>query len=96
MTFDKSMKSAKTLIEIVGIVRKLKSDKKLSLKSPLDTMTVLIDTLEMVDAIKANDQLLKGVTHARLIEYKANGAGGTSALHEKDGLWHAIVATEKE
>lgn len=95
MAFQSSMPVADAIIGIVGTARKLKSEQKLSLKNPLAVMTVVAPSLEFADALKANDQILKGVTHAAQIDYQSNGAN-QSSITEKDGQWFAVIATENE
>ena len=81
------------VIAIATQVRKLKSEKQLSLKTPLTTMNVFVQMAvlsEKLDQLKQHDQLIRGVTQAVAITYQT-GENQTSSLTEKDGSWHADV-----
>jgi len=84
------------VITIATQVRKLKSEKQLSLKTPLTTMNVFMQTAALsdkIEKIKQHDQLIRGVTQAVSINYHA-ADNQTSLLTEKDGAWHAEVVIE--
>lgn len=84
------------VIAIATQVRKLKSEKQLSLKTPLATMNIFMKTATLskeLDQLKQHDQLIRGVTQAIMVHYQeANGQ--SSELVEKDGVWHANVVIE--
>ncbi len=81
------------VITIATQVRKLKSEKQLSLKTPLTTMNVFVKMTalsEKLNQLKQHDQLIRGVTQAITITYQTDN-GQTSALTQTDGTWHADV-----
>lgn len=55
------------IINIVTQVRKLKSENKLSLNTPVSTLNIVCDNQDMALQIPAHEQLIKGVTHAQEI-----------------------------
>lgn len=84
------------IIAIAAQVRKLKSEKQLSLKTPLTTMNVFVKMAvlsEKLDLLKQHDQLIRGVTQAVAITYQMDD-NQTSLLTEKDGTWHANIVIE--
>jgi len=60
---------AESMIAIVAQVRKLKSDRQLSLKTPLNNLTIGVETKEVGENLRKYDQIIKGVTQALAIDY---------------------------
>jgi valyl-tRNA synthetase len=84
------------VITIATQVRKLKSEHQLSLKTPLTTMNIFVETAALsdkLDQLKQHDQLIRGVTQAVSITYQTHN-NQTSLLTQKDDTWHADVVIE--
>ena len=88
--FEKSAAIMNTIINLVGQVRKLKTEQQLSLKVPLATLTIYAETDTLLDQIKKHEQLIIGITQAQDIRYKVDKLE-TAELKEKDGQWHAKI-----
>ena len=81
-----------TIINLVGQIRKLKTEQQLSLKVPLTSLTIYAETDMLLDQIKEHEQLIIGITQAQDLRYKVDKLE-TAELKEKDGQWHAKVTT---
>jgi valyl-tRNA synthetase len=84
------------VITVATQVRKLKSEKQLSLKTAVAVLNIFVKTNSLsnkTDQLKQHDQLIRGVTQAVSINYHA-ADNQTSLLTEKDGAWHAEVVVE--
>ncbi|HBL98887.1 TPA: valine--tRNA ligase [Candidatus Dependentiae bacterium] len=88
-SFPKSVINAGHLLTIVSQVRKLKSDKNLSLKTELADCIIIAPT-EITEFLKTQEGTLKGVTSAHLMTY-ATTSTGTSFLEEREGIWRATI-----
>lgn len=53
-----------SVIAIASQVRKLKSEKQLSLKTPITTMKIFVKNDQLCNALAQHDQLIRGVTQA--------------------------------
>jgi ABC-type transporter Mla subunit MlaD len=88
------------IIGITAQVRKLKSENKLSLKTPLATLHIFAQSQELIDAIAQHDQLIRGITQAVQTVYTSKPSPFALSLSkgneikEVDGLWSAWVTTE--
>ncbi len=78
---------------IVGMVRKLKTGKQLSLNTPLATLRI-ISPMSLQKNLTHHEQLLKGVTRATTIEY-ATAATAESTLEGSENNWQAMVFVDK-
>lgn len=101
--FEESAQLAQQITTIAGQARKLKTEKQLSLKVPLATLTIASTNAHLLDKLKAHEQLIFGVTHAQKISYvcEARNSGIESAGVEKVGeveqeLWHAVISLETQ
>jgi valyl-tRNA synthetase len=81
------------VIAIATQMRKLKSEKQLSLKTPIATMKILVSNNDLGDALAEHDQLIRGVTQALEITYAIH-AGQNPELIESEGTWQAQVVLE--
>ena len=89
-TFESQAAIMRTVIEVVSQVRKLKTERQLSLKTPLATLQIFAPTQTACDALAEHDQLIRGITQAAEINYKENN-NQLNQLTELDGAWHAHV-----
>ena len=60
----------KAIIDLVNHVRKLKTEHQLSLKTDIASLTIYCTDQKVLDALKKQEQLIKGITRAQAIEYK--------------------------
>jgi valyl-tRNA synthetase len=88
--FETESSVMNNVIAIATQVRKLKSEKQLSLKTSIETMTVFVQSNDLSDALVEHDQLIRGVTQAVTVTY-AIADNQTSQLVDSDGSWHAQV-----
>ena len=91
--FENEAEVMDSVISIATQVRKLKSEKQLSLKTPFATMKVFAQDSELLEALASHDQLIRGVTQALEITYQERTTH-ESHLKEVDGIWHAQVVLE--
>ena len=94
-TADFSNEAAMTnqLVEIVGIIRKLKSEHKLSLKVALEKVSIHSKDASVLDRIASLESVLIGVTHAKAVEYSkgSEDRAGEHVLHDRDGLFEVDI-----
>ncbi len=88
--FEQSAALMETLIELISTIRKLKTEKQLSLKVPLATLTVTTPDEHLLHKIMAHEPLIKGVTHAQEIKYTADPSQPPS-IHQLDDTWIATI-----
>ncbi len=80
------------VIEIVSTVRKLKSEKQISLKTEIEQLNFYSEKKELLNKFKKQENLLRGITHAKEIGYKLGttiivGTINKSTIEQKDGNW---------
>ncbi len=74
-----------TIISIVGTIRKLKTEKQLSLKVPIEKLTLHVANQELIEPLKQHEQLIRGVVHAK--EFVYNKGTGSNSIEDRNGLW---------
>ncbi len=79
-----------SIIHIVNQARKLKSENKLSLNFPLELITIIVQDSELMSHIANNEQLIKGVMHAKHIACQM-GTGLISRLDMSNESASAII-----
>jgi valyl-tRNA synthetase len=89
-TFEQSKAIATNIMTLVSQVRKLKTERQLSLKTALTTLTICVPTKESVDNLQAYEKIIKGVTQALEIRYKLSEAKEATISGEGE-TFHAIV-----
>jgi len=98
--FEHEAEIMTAVIAIATQIRKLKSEKQLSLKTPLTTMNVFVatnslrHTTNLRDALAEHDQLIRGITQAITVNYKEY-TDEASLLIEKDDSWYANVVIKE-
>jgi len=90
MLSPKNAELGDLLIAIVGAVRRMKTEKQLSLKAPLTSLTIHSVHGETLKALLQHEQLLKGVIHADTISY-ATGDVEKSTLTMEHEVWFATL-----
>lgn len=76
------------VLDVVTQVRKFKSDHQLSLKVDIATLT-LSAAPEILEVLKTQEALLKGVTRALEIIYTRDE--NISHMEQRDNSWHAVI-----
>ncbi len=80
----------KYVLNIIGQVRKIKTEHQLSLRTDLATMSIYLPQSELLDALKKQEQLLKGTTRALAISY-INEERNQSELVQQNETFHAYI-----
>jgi len=91
--FESEAEVMNSVIAIATQVRKLKSEKQLSLKTPIASMKIFTSNSTLSEALAQHDQLIKGVTQALEIAYLEH-TGQVLELIETESQWHAQVIVE--
>jgi valyl-tRNA synthetase len=82
------------ILDIVAQVRRLKTEKQLSLKTPLKRLTIFWPTTDLnIDDIKKQEQLIKGICQAETIVF-VEKEKGPSQLIANDGTFDAQINLE--
>jgi valyl-tRNA synthetase len=90
LIFNHSAELMTKIIDITALVRKLKTEKQLSLKTELESLTIYCLNLSS-EQIKPHEQLIKGITQAKNILY-LNHAGQNLLTSEQVGEEHKYSA----
>lgn len=85
-----TVSSVTLLLDVIAAVRKLKTAKELSLKTPLHTLTIHGATQEQTTLLTSFNQCLKGITFAQNIIVTPNMITPTE-LEQQNNLWIASV-----
>lgn len=80
------------LIDLVAQIRKLKSEKNISLKKELATC-IIVSKGPLQEFLQTQEALIKGISQAQATVY-AHESTGSSFLEERDGIWHATIRIE--
>lgn len=88
--FEDSVKTATLLMDLIAAVRKMKTEKELSLKTPLSSLTLHSADKAIIKTLAPHEQLLKGITHAETISY-GTGDIEKSTLDQEHEKWFAML-----
>jgi valyl-tRNA synthetase len=88
--FPKSASAMNHAIKAIAEIRKLKTEKQLSLKVPIDEVTFYANEEAILKQLKSLEQIIKGVTHAQKIIYTQDK--NETSLVEEDNQWKATIA----
>lgn len=88
--FEHAAATMQRVNALIGTIRKLKTEKQVSLKTPLATLTIHVESEDLMPGIKAQETIVKGVAQAALLEYKI-GKLEAGSLEQRDGVWHCSV-----
>lgn len=88
--FESSEQIIQKLIDIIAAIRRFKTEKQLSLKVPLSSLTLHSVHQDLLKKLVPHEQLIKGVTHAQAITY-ASGDIEKSTLEKQDDMWFAVL-----
>ena len=90
--FESEAAVMNSVIALATQVRKLKSEKQLSLKTPIAAMKVFTSSSTMCDALSKHTQLICGVTQAANVIYQQGSA--EAEMIQDNEEWHAHVVLE--
>jgi len=88
--YEESVVLVNAVLDIVGVVRKLKSEKQLSLKTDVAQLIIYSDDQALLTKLEEQTRLITGVTKALAVTF-VKQAYAQTALEEKDGKWLASV-----
>ncbi len=83
------------IVEVVSAVRKLKSENQVSLKTPIEVLSLSASDTALLKKIQEHETLIKGVTLAVHIK-TSHLITEENVMVEVDGVWHAAISMEKE
>ncbi len=90
--FESSAQKTAALITLASTIRKLKTEKQLSLKTPISRLTICINDTALQKALQQEQQTIAGITQAEEIIFAtSSSSAGEQGLTEIDGVWHAQV-----
>lgn len=87
--FAQSAERMERVIKLTATVRKLKTEKQLSLKTALTHLTIFVADQTALDQVKSEEKLVRGVSQAAEIRYVIGS--GQDALHGQGETWNAQV-----
>ncbi|MBN1549293.1 valine--tRNA ligase [Candidatus Babeliales bacterium] len=79
------------LLAVIDAVRRLKTEQQLSLKTPLKTLTLVIENQDVLPVFQQNEATLFGVTQAETITYASTG---TTEMIKHDGQLFATIVVD--
>jgi len=89
--FPTSSRIAEVVIEIASTVRKLKTERQLSLKTELATLNLHTNNNALIDAIKKLETIIKGVTQAHQMTLNTDVIA-QSSIEQVEPIWNAHIA----
>jgi valyl-tRNA synthetase len=84
------IKAANALIDLASTVRKLKTERQLSLKTELAHLMIYVPEMAEAQSLETVELIIKGVTQARAVVF-AIGTSQQSQIESVDGIWSAQV-----
>ncbi len=84
--FAESATLGNKVVEIVGAVRKLKSESQLSLKADLKTLTIHSEDQKLLDGLKGLERIIIGITKAGSIVFDTKIITESSMVEENETL----------
>ena len=85
--FEKEAELFNKIIELVSIVRKLKTKNQLSLKVEIETLNIYSKDKVLLEVIKKEDALIKGITKTKEIVFKESSLKESSLNKVDDKLF---------
>jgi valyl-tRNA synthetase len=89
-SFPESSQTITTCIEIISQVRRLKTEKQLSLKTPLTSLTIAIGDKATAERLVTQTTLIKGITQAETILF-TNDTHAQPSIEAVGESWQAHV-----
>lgn len=91
-SFPESSITAQALIMVAQQMRKLKTEKQLSLKTEIASLTIYCHNTKILESLKKQEVMIKGITHAQTIIYQAEEIE-QSSIEQQNDLWITHIAT---
>ena len=88
--FEKSVETMQLILTLITNVRKLKTNKELSLKTPLHSLTLHTTAPALRALIVPHEQLIKGVLYTQEIVYNTTTLN-QNTLDQIDDAWNAHI-----
>ncbi|MFC1841676.1 valine--tRNA ligase [Candidatus Dependentiae bacterium] len=93
--FAKSTETMNLIIDVMSQIRKLKTEHALSLKTEIDNLEIYSLDAKILDICKKNDQLIRGITKAHVIDIKNQTLDHSDLVNIGDRLKAVILLTKK-
>ena len=93
-SYPNSVLVVNKLTALISIVRRLKTDKQLSLKVPLASLSIIASDEKTVQTIQQHEQLIKGITQAETMLYYTDKHRVSELVHT-DEKWLATVSLDE-
>jgi valyl-tRNA synthetase len=87
--FDNACSIMQRINALVGTIRKLKTEKQVSLKTPIAVLSICVKSDDFMPELTVQEALLKGVAQAAQIRYVSTA--GKTALEQENNEWHCFV-----
>ena len=88
--FEDSANTMRLVTSVINKVRKFKSENQLSLKTELSYLT-LVGTDETLSQLKQQEQLIKGIAHAKELLFEVGELDVVMLEHKEDETWSAKI-----
>jgi valyl-tRNA synthetase len=88
--FERAAVTMQRINGLIGAIRKLKTERQVSLKTPLETLTIHVESDDLMPGLKAQETIIKGVAQAAKLAY-TSGKLEVGTLEQVDSLWHCNV-----
>lgn len=89
--FEQSSKIMKAVIAVIAQVRKLKTEKQLSLKTPVAQLTIVDERNQFIDGLQTQEALIKGASQASQVQYNNQSGLSSSMLQNDKQEWEIII-----
>ena len=91
--FPESVSTIAVVLELIGQVRRLKTEAQISLRTDIETLTICSTNPELHALLRTHEALIKGVTKAITIAYTQD-CSLSSGMQQQEEKWYAHVAVE--
>lgn len=85
-SFEASVELINNVLNIVGTVRKLKSEKQLSLKTELVSVEICSTHSDILNRLQSQEQLIAGICKAAKVVYTSTVCDESALIESADGL----------
>ncbi len=85
-SFEASIQLINNVLNIVGTVRKLKSEKQLSLKTELVSVEICSTHSDVLNTLQSQEQLIAGICKAAKVVYSSTMCDESALIESADGL----------
>ncbi|MFZ5953779.1 MAG: valine--tRNA ligase [Candidatus Dependentiae bacterium] len=89
--FEQSSKIMKAVIAVIAQVRKLKTEKQLSLKTAVAQLTIVDERNQFIDGLQTQEALIKGASQASQVQYNNQSGLSSSMLQNDKQEWEIVI-----